>query len=145
MSERRYCETCGRKLPADALDGLCPYCVMRTVMAKESNTASDTTEVADENLFTAEELEKMFPQLKVVEIVGYGATSVVYEAGSERHIALKLMSPKLGGSPTFAERFRREARRLGRLNHPNIVKVHDTGQVEGVFYLIMDFVEGKNL
>src|SRR6185312_17471774 len=45
----------------------------------------------------------------------------------------------------FAERFAREGRLLARLNHPNIVTVHDFGQANGFFYLLMEFVDGVNL
>ncbi|MBU6410982.1 MAG: serine/threonine protein kinase, partial [Verrucomicrobia bacterium] len=45
----------------------------------------------------------------------------------------------------FAERFLREAKTLAKLNHPNIVTVHDFGQVDGYFYLVMEFVDGVNL
>src|SRR5262249_48238183 len=63
----------------------------------------------------------------------------------DRIVALKLLWPKLGADPAFAERFNREARVLARLNHPNIVAVYDFGRSGDFFYLLMEFVDGVNL
>ncbi len=73
---------------------------------------------------------------------------VVYKARQlrlDRLVALKILPPELGHDPAFAERFAREARALARLTHPRIVGVHDFGQSGGLFYLIMEFVDGANL
>ena len=47
--------------------------------------------------------------------------------------------------PRFAERFTREAQALARLNHPNIVAVYDFGETNGLYYLLMEFVDGMSL
>jgi serine/threonine protein kinase len=60
-------------------------------------------------------------------------------------VALKILPPMAGKDPGFAERFTREARALARLNHPNIVGVHDSGQAGAFYYLVMEFVDGANL
>ncbi len=63
----------------------------------------------------------------------------------ERFVALKILPASLSADPAFAERFTREGRLLARLNHPNIVAIHDFGQANGFFYLLMEFVDGVNL
>jgi predicted Ser/Thr protein kinase len=63
----------------------------------------------------------------------------------DRFVAVKLMHAELGRDPEFRDRFEREARALARLDHPSIVRVHDFGEVEGTFYLIMEYVDGTNL
>src|SRR5881227_864386 len=63
----------------------------------------------------------------------------------ERLVALKILPQSLAADPAFAERFTREGRVLARLNHPNIVTIHDFGQANGYFYLLMEFVDGVNL
>ena len=81
---------------------------------------------------------------------------VVYRARQKslnRPVALKLLAPGRERDPAFADRFAREARALAALNHPNIVTVHDfgfaptasTGQPEGFYFLLMEFVDGVNL
>jgi serine/threonine protein kinase len=62
-----------------------------------------------------------------------------------RIVALKVIKPDTHGRPAFAERFVREARAMAQMNHPNIVTVHDFGQIDGLYYLVMEFVDGVNL
>src|ERR1041384_4856685 len=63
----------------------------------------------------------------------------------ERLVALKILPESLAADSAFAERFTREGRVLARLNHPNIVTIHDFGQANGFFYLLMEYVEGVSL
>src|SRR6185369_536140 len=63
----------------------------------------------------------------------------------DRFVALKILPQSLAADPAFAERFTREGRLLARLNHPNIVTVHDFGQAKEFFYLLMEYVDGVNL
>jgi len=79
-------------------------------------------------------IASLFPQLEVLELIGRGGMGAVYKArqpGLDRLVALKILPPRAGSDPGFAERFTREARALARLNHPNIVGVYDFGQVSG--------------
>jgi serine/threonine protein kinase len=95
-----------------------------------------------------ESVQAAFPQLKILELIGVGGMGVVYKARQKslrRHVALKLLSPHRGNEPGFAERFTREAQALAALNHPNIVTVHDFGEADGFFYLLMEYVDGVNL
>jgi hypothetical protein len=81
-----------------------------------------------------ETLAKLFPQLEILALIGQGGMGAVYKArqpGLDRLVALKILPPRPGSDPGFAERFTREARALARLNHPNIVAVYDFGQVSG--------------
>ncbi len=63
----------------------------------------------------------------------------------DRIVALKILPPEDAAAPGFIERFRREARSLGKLGHPNIVNVHDFGETNGLYYFVMEFVDGVNL
>jgi serine/threonine protein kinase len=60
-------------------------------------------------------------------------------------VALKILAPEKGAEPKFAERFQREAQALARLNHPNIVTVYDFGDADGMFFLLMEYVDGMTL
>jgi hypothetical protein len=95
-----------------------------------------------------EDLAPLFPQLEILELLGHGGMGVVYKARQvrlDRLVALKILPPELGRDPAFAERFAREARALAKLTHPRIVGVHDFGESGGLFYLLMEFVDGVNL
>jgi predicted Ser/Thr protein kinase len=97
---------------------------------------------------TLDEVQAAFPDLQVEGEIGRGGMAVVFKARQahlDRPIALKILAPWLAGEPGFAERFSREARVLARLNHPNIVTIHDFGQSARFFYLLMEFVDGVNL
>jgi serine/threonine protein kinase/capsular polysaccharide biosynthesis protein len=94
------------------------------------------------------DIAKLFPQLEILEFIGKGGMGAVYKARQpnlDRLVALKILPPATAGDPGFAERFNREARALARLNHPNIVAVHDFGQAGALHYLVMEFVDGGNL
>jgi tRNA A-37 threonylcarbamoyl transferase component Bud32 len=97
---------------------------------------------------TPDELAPFFPQLEVLELIGQGGMGAVYKARQtklDRLVAVKILPPEWGRDPAFAERFTREARALARLNHPHIVAVHDFGETGGLYYLVMEFVDGPNL
>jgi hypothetical protein len=73
---------------------------------------------------------------------------VVYKARQprlNRFVALKVLAPGRETDPLFAERFTREAQALARLSHPAIVAIHDFGEANGLFYLVMEYVDGVSL
>lgn len=75
-----------------------------------------------------------------------GGMGVIYkatEAGVGRTVALKLLAPELGVSGRVAERFRREARMVAGLEHPNIVPVYRVGQIGGLLFIAMKYIEGR--
>jgi DNA-binding beta-propeller fold protein YncE len=80
--------------------------------------------------------------------VGRGGMGVVYRAHDvalERSVALKLLAPALADDPAFRERFLVESRLAASLDHPNVIPIHDAGEMEGQLYLAMRYVEGTDL
>jgi tRNA A-37 threonylcarbamoyl transferase component Bud32 len=138
------CPQCQAPLPANAPRGLCPKCLLAAVSAPtEAGVPADNNPPPSLAAVAA-----AFPQLEILEVIGQGGMGVVYKARQprlDRLVALKLLPQTLAGDATFAERFNREARVLARLNHPNIVTVHDYGHSGGYFYLLMEYVDGVNL
>ncbi len=85
---------------------------------------------------------------QILEQLGQGGMATVYKAyhpALDRYVALKALHPAFMEDPNFLERFRREARVVARLDHPNIVPVYDFSEHEGRPYLVMKFVEGETL
>jgi predicted Ser/Thr protein kinase len=82
------------------------------------------------------------------ELVGTGGMSSVYRAHDrllERTVALKVLHQQYGNDEEYVERFRREARSVATLSHPNIVTVIDRGEHEGRQFIVFEYVEGENL
>ncbi|GAF96207.1 unnamed protein product, partial [marine sediment metagenome] len=95
-----------------------------------------------------DELERLFPQLEILELIGCGGMGAVYKARQpklNRLVALKILPRDAGRDPKFTERFAREARALASLSHPNIVALHDFGETDGLCYFVMEYVAGTNL
>jgi eukaryotic-like serine/threonine-protein kinase len=82
------------------------------------------------------------------ELVGSGGMSSVYRARDtllERLVALKILHAQYTGDDEYVERFRREARAVARLSHPNIVTVIDRGEDSGRQFIVFEYVDGENL
>jgi serine/threonine protein kinase len=89
---------------------------------------------------------------RLERLLGRGGMGAVYLAthlGTERYVALKLITPQFMRNEEFVARFKREARAAGRLRHPNVVDVTDFGfahaGAEGVAYLVMEYLDGCTL
>ena len=88
------------------------------------------------------------PGYRVKGLLGQGGMATVYLAEQInlcRDVALKVMTPQFAATPGFAERFLAEGRMTARLNHPNIVTVHDVGQHLGLYYLAAELLPGGTL
>jgi Tol biopolymer transport system component/tRNA A-37 threonylcarbamoyl transferase component Bud32 len=84
-------------------------------------------------------------QYRIIEKIGQGGMATVYKAyqpGLDRYVALKVLPPTHAEQSGFSERFRREAKAIANLHHPNILPVHDFGQEEGHSFIVMRYIEG---
>lgn len=97
---------------------------------------------------TPDELSPRFPQLEIVELLGQGGMGAVYKVRQKdlnRWAALKILSDEIASDPNFAERFQREARAMAQLGHQHIVIVYEFGQRDGLYFLLMEYVDGVTL
>ena len=84
----------------------------------------------------------------ILEKIGSGGMGKVYKAEHRRMrrlVAVKILSPSAMDSPDSVRRFYREMQAAAQLSHPNIVTAYDAGEHEGVHYLAMEFVDGRDL
>src|ERR1043166_9394446 len=130
MADEKRCAQCGAVLAADAPQGLCPACLLKRGL--ESGSAPGESAPPP----TPADLARYFPELEILELIGRGGMGAVYKARQkqlDRLVAWKVLPSSVSRDPAFAERFARESRALAKLTHPNIVTVHDSGQIDALF------------
>jgi len=135
----KQCPKCHRPLAASSPEGLCPRCLLTPTEGKDQAVA-EFPPIA--------EIARHFPNLEILEPIGGGGFGVVYKVRQpklDRYAALKLIRPSLTDKPGFAERFQREAQALRDLKHPHIVDVYDFDVRDGMWYLLMEYVDGSSL
>ena len=145
MDTQKVCQSCGTPLANDAPRGLCPACLMKVAMATGTVAGDSPSGFTPPDV---NELAAKFPQLEIFELIGKGGMGAVYKVRQkelDRIAALKILPPVIGSDPAFAERFAREAKALARLNHPGIITIYDFGRADGLYYFLMEFVDGVNL
>jgi serine/threonine protein kinase len=87
-------------------------------------------------------------QYQIIELAGKGGMATVYKAfqpSLNRYVALKVLPEFLAQDKQFVARFRQEALAAAALRHPNILVIHDVGQVGNLHYIAMEYLEGQTL
>src|SRR3990172_1143535 len=88
------------------------------------------------------------PNFKTSELIATGGMASIYkgvQTSLDRPVAIKRLHPHLTSNVDFVTRFVKEAKLVARLRHENIVSIVDFGRDEEGYYLVMEFVDGKNL
>ena len=96
----------------------------------------------------AGDLARLLPAYRIERQLGQGSMGVVYLAEDvrmQRKVALKVLAPALANDEMLRRRFNHESRRSAHLNHPNVVLVYDAGETEGLYYIVMHYVDGGDL
>ena len=135
----RACPRCGSSVGGIGPEGLCPACLLREGLAEQS-TGSD--QAANPHL------PRRFGDYELLEEIARGGMGIIYRARQlklNRTVAVKLMRSGQNASVTDLARFRAEAQTAARLQHPNIVAIHEVGECDGQPFFSMDFVAGQNL
>ena len=142
-----HCPACGDSLSEDSPQGLCAACLMAGALDQTLDDGRTKTGHSHKSSPDIETIQAAFPQFEVIELIGAGGMGSVYKARQpklDRFVALKILTGA-DKDDRFAERFQQEAKTLAKLSHPNIVTIHDYGEADGLYFLLMEFVEGLNL
>ncbi|HUI10528.1 MAG TPA: serine/threonine protein kinase [Bacteroidota bacterium] len=136
MVKTKHCQYCGREIPLEAV--ICIHC--KGALASKPGVA-----VVDHFGAVKHALAEKY---EIVAEIGHGGNATVYQAiqkNLDRKIALKVLLPGLVNDPGYMERFHLEARAIAKLRHPNIVTIYDEGCMDGVHFIAMEFLDGKDL
>lgn len=123
----------------EALESLVPPSA-----AESGDTGEDTIDVEP----SMGELPRPFGQYELLSEVGRGGMGVVYKARQkalDRTVAIKMILASHLASPEHVRRFQTEAKAAARLQHSNIVHIHEVGQLHGHYYFAMEYIEGESL
>lgn len=153
MADTLKCPRCSSDLPPGFPEGICPTCLMQQGLSPSTldhSRSSPSGSGRNRHWIppTPAELAPRFPQLEIIELLGQGGMGAVYKVRQkdlDRWAALKVLPDDVAHDPTFAERFQREARALALLGHQHIVIVYEFGQRDGVYYLLMEYIDGVTL
>lgn len=134
MMPEAKCPGCGEPLPADALGGFCPRCLLGAVEGDAPTFLPMAT--------------KHFGDYELLQEIARGGMGVVYKARQlslDRTVAVKMILAGPFTGKQFVQRFRGEAAAAGLLKHPNIISIHEIGMHDDRHFFSMDYVEGQNL
>ncbi len=108
----------------------------------ELNQAQKPVEVHHPGALTG----KVIGTYELLGVLGKGGMGEVYQGKQGKRVAaIKILPSELAAQPDFVKRFEREAKTLAAINHPNIVKVYDAGQSDGIYYMAMEYIVGQEL
>jgi serine/threonine-protein kinase len=117
-------------------------------MDRPPSTAEHPTGPADPPAPSLDLTGRVLGDFKVLRRLGVGGMGEVYLAEQislKRKVALKILRPELAANPASLARFKTEAEAVAQATHANIVQVYFTGEADGIWYIALEYVEGRNL
>ena len=114
-----------------------------TVAVSESSTTGNQVRV--ESLSLGSSLGSRYRIERLLGQGGMGSVYLAYDKELDRQVALKMIRPELASNENVLARFKREIQLSSKVTHPNVLRVYDLGEEDGIRFLTMQFVEGEDL
>ena len=131
-----------------AEQGKPPTPLLELLIEQQPDKRKKLRELAEQAAIRSGETRMTIGGFELMEKIGAGGMGTVYRANQKlmgRHVALKLMKPKLARNKRALDRFVSETRASARINHPNVVEAIDAGKDKGYYYFAMELVDGPTL
>lgn len=109
---------------------------------------SDSEHVNTFQPLEIEEVVRLFPSYDIHHLIDCGGMGAVYQATQrslDRLVAIKILPREFSVNEEFRSSFESEAKAMAKLNHPNLIGVYDFGEVDGMLFIVMEYVAGKSL
>ncbi|MBE7499473.1 MAG: protein kinase [Verrucomicrobiales bacterium] len=153
MDDKPQCAKCGAPLGRGVFAGLCPVCMLEAGLPRDLDgepqaARADAAPGKGQGWSPGLSRQGRFGDYELLEEIGHGGMGVVYRARQvslDREVAVKFLLLGTFSSGDVTERFRREAVTAGSLRHPNIVTIHEVGEIEGQPFFAMEYVRGSSL
>ena len=132
MAEARRCPECGAALPDQAPEGMCPKCLLEGGLGDADGNETQAEAVVSPTGAGEQDVPAEIAGYRIIRLIGVGGMGTVYEAQQahpQRTVALKVLKPHLA-TAELLHRFAHEAEVLGRLQHPGIAQVYESGTAE---------------
>lgn len=152
-TEIRFCPICHGRIPFDTPEGNCPNCLLTFAVSSALQPSDDDADGApldepDSKIERSQSPRTDFGDYELLGEIARGGMGVVYKAHQKklnRQVAIKMIHGGNLSTTRLIDRFKFEARAAARLDHPNIVPVHEIGEIEGQHYFTMKFFEKGTL
>ena len=141
-----FCSRCGTEVQVSSR--FCPTCGLDLTTITQGATAAQPAAQAGQPNEAEMVRDALKDEYEIEKELGRGGMAVVFKARDkslEREVAIKVLPFSLSFDAEFVERFQREARTAGKLEHPNIIPIYRVGKSGRVIYFVMKFIRGKSL
>ena len=138
----RFCSACGGAIDADTTRTV----AMSSPSLSRSSSSSSSSRTSSDGRFLPG--VTLAGRYRIIALLGRGGMGEVYRADDltlGQPVALKFLPPEVAANPVSLERFRNEVRIARRVSHPNVCRVYDVGEVDGNYFLSMEYVDGEDL